>query len=787
MHILSLSYTNIWPFAGATKTVTFLEGSSLVSAPIGSGKSFLFFDGPLFALYKYSSRPMLSRTSKKWEIHCVFYYEQQRYCIQRKLKPTKSWNDSVQSRLRTLSRDPTPLFKTTEMIQDGEHCFSLVDHLLEEVKFTSWRELDDALKVLLPPRELIQSVYLLMQESNHVFELPPAQRITVFKHLFGLIGIDEAKVKLTDRKKEIVTTLHLLEDNDQTNHKFTSLIQSLRTYYTSIKQTDFPSELQEMITTLLQSPTLYDVWLIDSQITLQWFMVESSLVEQVEDMQKQLSSYQKQWYALEATLSATAARLKELRTQESWLHHQLELLEKQAQKATHLYSQLDTQIEQKRMELEKIQNKLRNKQALSFDPVGVDLTLDSALESVVTRIQETIEVWKELAHKITILTQQQTTHQEKKDALQQDIQALDTQIQAVSEKYSQQMYFECDKIQWSCPYVEVIKWSAVKSLVQQKEILTQQKTTKLQQLDSLKNDSSMLKVKQQIDQCISQKNQAWVLLAWLHRKKTLTQREECQILKTEIAVLHTTLQNLQSQRQSIQIPDPQVLDNKKTLLTQQRIELQTNIVQKTTTLEEIKKAYAVWMYSETDERSHMFQKLHTILIQWTELIATYREKHQKIQLLKDELKRNKQLIAVFSKELMVVALQDFLPSLETVINTFLDEVVTYQIRFLTPESLDDSLKLDIEIHDHRGVRQVKSLSGWQRATLKIARILAVSSLFNGQFLFLDETITSLDNEAVARIGRLLESYMSKRDTKLLLITHASQIQEMEMRDRVVTL
>jgi ABC-type lipoprotein export system ATPase subunit len=54
-------------------------------------------------------------------------------------------------------------------------------------------------------------------------------------------------------------------------------------------------------------------------------------------------------------------------------------------------------------------------------------------------------------------------------------------------------------------------------------------------------------------------------------------------------------------------------------------------------------------------------------------------------------------------------------------------------------------------------------------------------------LFLDETITSLDTEAVARIGRLLESYMKKRQTKLLLVTHASQIQEMEMWDRVVNL
>jgi hypothetical protein len=84
------------------------------------------------------------------------------------------------------------------------------------------------MKALLPPRELMQSVYLLMQESDHVFELPPAQRINVFKHLFGLIGIDEAKDKLTDRRKELSTTLKLLEDTSDVESKFSRYITQLR-------------------------------------------------------------------------------------------------------------------------------------------------------------------------------------------------------------------------------------------------------------------------------------------------------------------------------------------------------------------------------------------------------------------------------------------------------------------------------------------------------------------------------------------------------------------------------
>jgi DNA repair exonuclease SbcCD ATPase subunit len=301
----------------------------------------------------------------------------------------------------------------------------------------------------------------------------------------------------------------------------------------------------------------------------------------------------------------------------------------------------------------------------------------------------------------------------------------------------------------------------------------------------LQNDSVIKNTSQQLVDCTQQKNKAGQLLAGLERKQTLAQRDEYQTLKTQTAQLQTSLQTLQSQRESIEIPDPKTLEQKRSLLVEQSAQLQLLTTQKQKELENSQEQYTLGNFTHTQQWISLLQKIHTVLMQVTELIETYREKHQKIQNLKDELKRNKELNTIFSKELMVVALQDFLPSLETVINTFLDEVVDYQIRFLTPESIDDSLELDIEIHDHHGVRQVKSLSGGQRATLKIAWILAVSSLFNGQFLFLDETITSLDAEAVARIGRLLESYMAKRETKLLLVTHASQIQQMEMWDRVV--
>jgi hypothetical protein len=50
----------------------FDEGKYLIKAPIGSGKSFLFFDAPRYALYKDSSRNMLNLQSKDGEISLIF-------------------------------------------------------------------------------------------------------------------------------------------------------------------------------------------------------------------------------------------------------------------------------------------------------------------------------------------------------------------------------------------------------------------------------------------------------------------------------------------------------------------------------------------------------------------------------------------------------------------------------------------------------------------------------------------------------------------------------------------
>jgi DNA repair exonuclease SbcCD ATPase subunit len=81
----------------------FDEGKYLIKAPIGSGKSFLFFDAPRYALYKDSSRNMLNLQSKNGEISLIFDVDGAYYLVKRILKRTTAGNDSCISQLFSIN------------------------------------------------------------------------------------------------------------------------------------------------------------------------------------------------------------------------------------------------------------------------------------------------------------------------------------------------------------------------------------------------------------------------------------------------------------------------------------------------------------------------------------------------------------------------------------------------------------------------------------------------------------------------------------------------------------
>jgi DNA repair exonuclease SbcCD ATPase subunit len=73
--LIAISYYNIGPFKGSIINIFFDKGKFLIKAPIGSGKSFLFFDGPTYALYKNTGRNILNVDSKTGYIKLLFEVE----------------------------------------------------------------------------------------------------------------------------------------------------------------------------------------------------------------------------------------------------------------------------------------------------------------------------------------------------------------------------------------------------------------------------------------------------------------------------------------------------------------------------------------------------------------------------------------------------------------------------------------------------------------------------------------------------------------------------------------
>lgn len=181
------SYHNIGPFANKKLAVWFHAGKYLIKAPIGSGKSFLFFDGPLYGLYKYAKRPMLNVLSKQGSITLWCSIEDQHYLIVRKLKKGKG-KDRCQSQLFLLDK---PLEITTKKVLLPD--VDLLDlaqkqqAIVEEVVTKNESDLQATLQSVLPPREVFLSTAFLLQDSVNLFELTPTERIAVFKNVFGLL------------------------------------------------------------------------------------------------------------------------------------------------------------------------------------------------------------------------------------------------------------------------------------------------------------------------------------------------------------------------------------------------------------------------------------------------------------------------------------------------------------------------------------------------------------------------------------------------------------------------
>ncbi len=236
MNILAVSYYNIWPLADTLVSVFFHQGKYLIDAPIGTGKSFLFFDGPLYGLYKYAERKLLNNLSEEWTIKILFSIWGEYYLIVRNLTPWKT-KDSCVSEMYHLEDVTTEqlenwtLFKEQSLVvKDVDIADMLVHAWIRLEKITAKNEVDLNMSItsLLPPREVFVNTAFLMQDSGNIFELTPSNRLLVLKNIFGLLGIDEMKDKMSQIKRDIQTEKKILSDVSEKNTKLKAGLGKLR-------------------------------------------------------------------------------------------------------------------------------------------------------------------------------------------------------------------------------------------------------------------------------------------------------------------------------------------------------------------------------------------------------------------------------------------------------------------------------------------------------------------------------------------------------------------------------
>ncbi|MEI7558789.1 MAG: hypothetical protein WCJ45_08680 [bacterium] len=168
--------------------------------------------------------------------------------------------------------------------------------------FKNETDLQQNLQGFLPPREVIMNTIFLMQDSDNIFELTPLDRLTILKNVFNLMGIDEAKDVLADKKREIRYKIKATTDISRYDEKLKINIQNyLSTFDATIKL------LGNAIETASYQQ-FFDEWkMIEEKIQ----MTDFSLKDFPANREEQLQNY-----------------IDQKKTQEQKLDHQLETIQK---------------------------------------------------------------------------------------------------------------------------------------------------------------------------------------------------------------------------------------------------------------------------------------------------------------------------------------------------------------------------------------------------------------------------------------------------------------------------
>lgn len=910
MDLIAISYENIWPFQDKLLTIFFDKWNFLIKAPIGTWKSFLFFDGPIYALYKYSSRNVLNIKSKSWFIKLLFSVNNENYLIIRNLKSWKS-KDSCASRLFKINGNSIVIARnevTKQSQWDGKILENLdIQNIIsknnelsfEEISFKNETDLQQSLASFLPEREVFLSTAFLMQDAPNIFELQPAERLSVLKSVFGLLSIDDATEIISEKRKEIQTQIKVFSDDSSYNSKLKSLLSSYISSYNSLSKVKILETLFTWSEFIQELSILVDKLNINDFKTTDFPQNLSSEINTITALQKE--KYQKLSHEAEtfnSSLNEEKKQVFEYKKNEEGLKIEIENLEK---KIWSIDQNKLKELKEKKLNLINSQKSLNSSVSQNqifdffqsnthfFDDMKIVSLPEINLEIANTIIEKLKNKWlilksetNTIQAKINNVSQQKIFIQNQindlnltdwtnsyklynleidrlRQNLTTDISKLETEISSLNDKeknfeeslksindkiiqfqnsFDTQKLFHCEKIENNCPFIEKINKRTFDELLKQKNFLDEEKINlenkiKLENLPERITKINKEKIEKQEKLKLLESKPEQFLTDFLgdleQKRMELKQKFETENFNLNLQKLeqeksqsekniidiksfleainwkqiqydYEILSKLQLQEKSL---DQSIItmENESAKIEEYKLSkekafsdlknIQENIkkhLEKISKLEidvkNIKNQIENFDYNlllnieETNQT--MSQSLHDIEI----LANDFQAIQVKIKDLQEDEKIIKELYKVFSKELLLVVLQDSLPILNDIINSFLNQVVDYQIKFQL-EQTANQLELQVQIFDEKWERDVKSLSGWQRVILKLVRMLAISSFTNSKILFLDETINNLDVDTVWKVADMLTDFVKSRSIKLYTVTHSQQIHDMKIWDEII--
>lgn len=389
--------------------------------------------------------------------------------------------------------------------------------------------------------------------------------------------------------------------------------------------------------------------------------------------------------------------------------------------------------------------------------------------------------------------------QEKIDDQEDQIKKIKKTLGDFEKNISAQATFACEKIKEQCPFIKVINKKTFDQLDQQKQTFLHQQeeiettikklNTELKEIDTRLPQEENKKIKLLENQLKEAEKSIEIIKIFLN---------EIKYKDIELAYNEYTNQDKRAKELDKEINQ---LEQESKQGDEWKLELQKAITQKESLEKHLDESISRIAEKEQQRKERELEKEKMESTKTGHIEKNYltmQQLYHDIDMLVDEFKEHQlerqkleeqetilgNLYTIFSKELLLLVLQDHLPVLNDIVNSYLSQIVDYQIS-LQLKNDADKLELEAKIIDQKGMRDTKSLSGGQRIILKLVRMLAISSYINSPILFLDETINNLDADTVGKVADMLEDFVKQKEIKLYTITHSQQIQQMDIRDQTI--